>query len=148
MSNFPQVGAEHLRRMRAQLLSNQSDPVWQGTVTQVLHMLIDNDLASHRTDTVKPADRTEKLAEKPDDPRKPWVKPQPLEEAPQEHDPADFTAQIDPVSGPPVHRQIAPAPDPDPNPFAHLTDKSNETVPTKDVPEYPKPKVLGQVVQP
>jgi hypothetical protein len=146
MSNFPQVGAEHLRRLRAQLLSNQSDPVWQGTVTQVLHMLIDNDLAGHRTD----AHRTDKPAESKHPPIQPWVKPQPLEEIGPARDPADFTTQIDPVSGPPVHRQIAPAPDPNPNPnpFAHLTDKSNETVPTKDVPEYPKPKVLGQVVQP
>jgi hypothetical protein len=48
MLNFPQVESEQLRRMRTQLFA-PTDSTWHGVVTTLLQMLIDNDLAHHRT---------------------------------------------------------------------------------------------------
>jgi hypothetical protein len=48
MLNFPHVDPEQLRKMRTHLFAAQSDPVWRGTVSTLLQMLIDNDLAHHR----------------------------------------------------------------------------------------------------
>jgi hypothetical protein len=107
MSNFPQVGADHLRRMRAQLLTSQSDPVWAGTVTQLLHMLIDNDLASHRT-----AELAEHEHEHEPSDAKPWVEPKPLE-------------------------QIEPESEQDPNPFARLSHAAQSRGPKPDIFDRP-----------
>jgi hypothetical protein len=48
MLNFPNTDAEQLRKMRTHLFAAQSDPVWRGTVSMLLQMLIDNDLGLHR----------------------------------------------------------------------------------------------------
>ena len=53
MLNFPQMTDEQIRRTRAHLLTPQADPVWHGAVTQLLHMLIDADLAEHRAVAAK-----------------------------------------------------------------------------------------------
>ena len=50
MQNFPQVSAEQLRKLRTTLaVHSPGDPVWEGAVGQLLQLLIDADLAHHRT---------------------------------------------------------------------------------------------------
>lgn len=50
MQNFPQVGPEQLRKLRTDLaVHSPGDPVWEGAVGQLLQLLIDADLAHHRT---------------------------------------------------------------------------------------------------
>jgi hypothetical protein len=62
MLNFPNVEPAQLRRMRAQLLAAQSDPTWHGTVTTLLQMLIDGDLAQHRA-AVPVVDNSNKIVQ-------------------------------------------------------------------------------------